>query len=239
MRKKIERISIADESLISNIAQNIAYLFWEYIGDYYMEDVNVIVIHITVSNYDSNYYIFPTDESRTYNLKHLYVRIDEKYLLTLSDYDKMKLIGELIYKSLIDLAVYNLLPVEPIDEAYKKIIATDFYMVKEKKFKSKKNKHTCWLEYRNEFSICTYRLGFMGKDGQIKYFIVRAKEYPNYNLLVELKEKDYLKWLKLPKFLKVTGWISETEFEMYWGEEEKYVFDAEKEEVRKVFKNNN
>jgi hypothetical protein len=31
--------------------------------------------------------------------------------------------------------------------------------------------------------------------------------------------------------LKVSGWISNTEFEMYWGEEEKYIFDTEKEEV--------
>ena len=232
MRKKIERISIADESLISNIAQNIAHLFCEYMGDYHIDNIDVIVIHITVSNYDSNYYIIPSDESRTYNLKHLYIRIDEKFFLSLSDYDKIKLAGELIYKSITDLAIYNSLPLEPINDAYKRIIETDFYLVKDKKYKSPKKKYTCWLEYRNEFSICTYRLGFIGVNGKIKYFIVRAKEYPNYNLLVELKEKDYLKWLKLPKFLKVSGWINDTEFEMYWGEEERYIFDAEKEEIR-------
>lgn len=42
-----------------------------------------------------------------------------------------------------------------------------------------------------------------------------------------------MKFLLLPRELKVRGWISDVEFEMYWGEEEKYIFNAEKEEVRK------
>lgn len=231
MRKKIERISIADSNIVSNIASNITYSFWEYIGDYYMEDIDIIVIHLTVSDYDKDFYIFPSDESHTYNLKHLYARIDEKYLLSLEDYDKMKLVCEIIYKSLLDLAIYYSAPIEPIDIAYKKIQEVDFYLKKDGKYKSKNKKHTCWLEYRNEYTNCTYRLGFMNKEGLIKYFTVRSKEYPNYEALEKV---DYMKWLKAPRFLKITGWISNTEFEMYWGEEEKYIFDTEKEEVRKV-----
>lgn len=234
MKKKIERISIADQSLVSDIGSNITYLFWKYMGAYYMEDVNVIVLHITVLNYDNDYYIFPVDESHTYNLKHLYIRIDEKFLFFESDYNKMKLVGELIYKALLDLAVYNSLPTEPIEKAYKKIIETDYYQEKEKKYKSKNRKYTCWLEYRNEYSICTYRLGFTNnKNEDVKYFIIRAKEYPNYDGLA-LEKEDYMKWIKLPRFLKVTGWINNSEFEMYWGDEEKYIFDAEKEEVKRV-----
>lgn len=233
MRKKIERISIADSNIVSNIASNIVYLFWEYIGDYYMEDIDVIVIHLTVSDYDKDFYIFPSDKSQTYNLKHLYVRIDENFLLSLNDYDKIKLVCEIIYKSLLDLVTFYSEPIEPIVEAYKKIQKNDFYLKKEKIYKSKNKKYTCWLEHRNEFTTCTYRLGFMNEEKLIKYFIIRSKEYPNYE---ELEKIDYMKWLKAPRFLKVTGWISNNEFEMYWGDEEKYIFDAKKEEVKEYYK---
>ena len=237
MRKKIEDIRIAEphtniiNKRVLGMGHVITQLFYRYIGDYYMEDVNIIGIYITVSEYDKNYHILPTDDSHSYNLKHLYTYINEKYLLSLNDYDKMKLVGELIYKSLIDLAVYNSLPLEPIDEAYKKIIETDYFYEPQKKYKSKNKKYTCWLEYRKEYTICTYRLGFMNNDGEIKRFLVRAKEYSNYD---NYDKTDYIKFLLLPRELKVTGWISSIEFEMYWGEEEKYIFNAEKEEVKRV-----
>lgn len=230
--KKIEEIRIAgesDRSRTATIGMNFGYLFLKYMGDGYTmgKEVNILVIQASFREQNEQVGILPNDVS-TYNLYFIYTRISKEYFHQLDDFEKLEFICKCVYLSLLEWAERFDQPLEPIHNAYKKIIEDEYFLEKTQKYKSKNKKYTCRLEYRNEYSFVTFRL--IVEDNKTKeraHYFVCEKEYFRDD---ELMKTDFMKWLEMPRDLKVSGWTSDVEFEMTWGEE-RYVFNTERKEI--------
>lgn len=230
--KIIEEIRIAgstDGSPIANIGGSLGLLFLKYMGNYSMDnEINVLVIQTSLKKQSDEFEILLNDVN-TYNLYFIYTRISETYFNLLSNHEKIEFICKSIYISLLEWAKKFNLPEEPIHIANKIIIEKEYFTETSKKYKSKNKQYTAGIEYRYEFDLVTYRLIILdNKTNEESRFFICNKQYFKDN---ELMKTDYMKWLKTPRTLKVTGWINENEFEMYWGEE-KYVFNSDKKEIK-------
>lgn len=222
--KKIEEVRIANEKEIGTMGLNLGYLFLKYMGDYRMDnEINILVLQISLKEMEDKLEVLPNDVN-TYNLYFIYCHISKYYYENLYNWEKLTFLCECIYSSLLEWAKKFSLPQKPITYAYEKIIASEYFVERNKKYKSKNRKYTCWIEYRNEYHFRTYRLVFQNnKSNEISKYFICEKVYFKDD---ELMQTDYMKWLNSPRDLKITGWIDNENFEMYWGEE-KYIFNAE------------
>ena len=231
--KKIEEIRIAgstDGDRVATMGMNFGYLFLKYMGDYHMnKEINIVVIQITKKDIGCKKYEILLNDVNTYNLYFIYTRISMSYYGSLNNFDKLIFVCEVIYKSILEWAEKYDLPIEPINVAYKKIKDEEYFLEKKKKYTSRNKKYTCGLEYRNELEFRTYRLVVSSNEtNEIKKYFITEKTYTDYRHLMEI---DPINWFTYPGELKAKGWVNNEEFEMYWGDEEKYIFNIKKEKL--------
>ncbi|WOC53114.1 hypothetical protein BPO_p0031 (plasmid) [Bergeyella porcorum] len=234
--KNIEEIRVNGEGMdspIGRIGLNLGYLFLKYMGGNYSmgKEVNILGIQFSFeieSTNDNIEILF--NHNNTYNLYYIHCTISKHYFNQLEDFEKIVFICQCVYMSLLEWAKKFNLPLNPIHDANKRIIEEEYFVEKKQKYKSKNKKYTCGIEYRNEYAFQTYRLIVEDSARKEKsYYFVCQKDYFRDD---ELMKTDILKWLDTPRDLKVTGWVSEKEFEMKWGDE-KYIFDIDTKKIIK------
>lgn len=110
----------------------------------------------------------------------------------------------------------------------------DFWGRYTKGYISRNKKYECWLESRQCWGFTEYRIGFKNlATEEISLHFIGNMPYPFFDEMTNITPENHFDIvLNTPHTFTDIKWVKNT-FELFWGKD-KYIFDTEKEEVRKV-----
>lgn len=151
---------------------------------------------------------------------------DLQFFFKLNDIEQKKYILELIYNALYNFFIHFGFDTKKLEDAYLITQKSDFYL-KHKKIYSKNKKKTLLLECMCNYNSDIYRVVIEDLVKNEKSAVkLCEKELFIGNEHPELSINDLL---KIPKYFKHGGWISDDKYCYKWGDDQYIISVSEKQ----------
>jgi hypothetical protein len=161
----------------------------------------------------------------------IHMPISEREIKELDDDGKRRFFLGIIFNVLKTFSKDIPENIELIDDAYRRIMESDFFAPYSKPIQASNKSIICQIESRENFGNADYQLCVKSKvSDQVKIFFITRKDYPFFDEMLNLTNKNANEIvLNTPQIFNPIQWEGDY-FVMYWGKE-KYVFDSEKEQI--------
>jgi hypothetical protein len=121
-------------------------------------------------------------------------------------------------------------PVCGLETAIKQISENNYFIFHSKKYSNKKNTCKIWLENSVKIENESFRMAFEKvKENKLLYFDLGTKSLERFSL----EEMSFEEKLNLTISFTIQGW-EKNHFYFSWGEEEKYEFNADLNELKRI-----
>lgn len=237
MEKELKEIRVSNWGLSSEIGSRFSqlstFIGWLYIkklGSYKTDNTEILLILM----YEDKF----VDEKLERFVKgkkidgfigetNYYFSVEE--FLRRDNEGKFLFLLDAIHEACLKYMEYFSMPTDSLLKAYMDLKGSDFFVSHSSKpILSKNRKIELNVDLRVDYDLKTYRLSIIDrKTGIVKKLIVCEKKA---FFRFDFPDLSISEVLKIPKTLRLDGWINENEYQMSWGKE-KYIYNIISEQI--------
>ncbi len=232
-----------------SILQDLFLVFLNKINaQFVVENTNILSIHIydikqkgECSIYDSNYTVIERFNLGGFDhIGSISTFLDKDFLLQIVDIKEVhSFLNNWIYSTLKAYAINFNEETYLLDLAFEKMSENDFFTPVSKRVNNRSKTHTVWLESFKDFDKDKYRLVVLDSNSFEKSFFTVADKKPWGQILEEKyigheKDINYILENPVTYYFEIDGWKKGDCFCFHWGEDEKYIYDNIKKELKLI-----